>query len=351
MGLGFLSKYTELFQLLCWAVFFALWPPARRQLRRPGPYLALLVSALCSLPVVIWNAQNGWITVRHVANDAGVGSSWSPSAIKHVPEFIGVEALLLNPIFFVATVWAAIAFWRRGRRDPRMVYFFSMGAPLFLAYLAHSFRARVLPNWIAPSILPLFCLMMVYWDARWRLGQARLKGWLVTGLALGLSTVVVGHNTDLVARFTGGHFLPVNKDPLHRVRGWTGAAGAIERERQDLLAEGKPVFIITDDYELAGIFSFYLPEAKACVPDKPLVYFRRSPKPINQFYYWPDYSDRKGQNAIFVRELDRDKVVTKPAPPQILQEFDSVTDLGVREVMYHGRLCWPLQCFACRGLK
>src|SRR5208283_934542 len=24
MGLGFLSKYTELFQILCWAVFFAL---------------------------------------------------------------------------------------------------------------------------------------------------------------------------------------------------------------------------------------------------------------------------------------------------------------------------------------
>ena len=29
MGLGFLSKYTELLQWLCWAVFFALWKPAR----------------------------------------------------------------------------------------------------------------------------------------------------------------------------------------------------------------------------------------------------------------------------------------------------------------------------------
>src|SRR5258706_4790432 len=41
MGLGFLSKYTELFQLLCWVVFFALWKPARIHLRRPGPWLAL----------------------------------------------------------------------------------------------------------------------------------------------------------------------------------------------------------------------------------------------------------------------------------------------------------------------
>ena len=48
MGLGFLSKYTALFQLLCWAVFFWLWAPARKHLRRPGPYLALLVMALCT---------------------------------------------------------------------------------------------------------------------------------------------------------------------------------------------------------------------------------------------------------------------------------------------------------------
>src|SRR6185436_8112729 len=69
MGLGFLSKYTNLFQLLCWAVFFLLWPPARPHLRRPGPYLALLVNIICSLPVLIWNYQNNWITIAHVASD------------------------------------------------------------------------------------------------------------------------------------------------------------------------------------------------------------------------------------------------------------------------------------------
>ncbi len=55
MGLGFLSKYTALFQWLSWAVLFVLWPPSRKQLRRPGPYLALLVNLVCTLPVLIWN--------------------------------------------------------------------------------------------------------------------------------------------------------------------------------------------------------------------------------------------------------------------------------------------------------
>ncbi|MGH7993910.1 MAG: glycosyltransferase family 39 protein, partial [Limisphaerales bacterium] len=48
MGFGFLSKYTELFQWLCWVVFFGLWRPARLHLRRPGPYLALLLNVVLS---------------------------------------------------------------------------------------------------------------------------------------------------------------------------------------------------------------------------------------------------------------------------------------------------------------
>ena len=89
MGLGFLSKYTNLFQLVCWAVFFLLWPPARKHLRRPGPWLALLIVVLCSLPVVIWNAQHDWITVAHVASDGQLGQQWH----RHLHlEFLLTEA-------------------------------------------------------------------------------------------------------------------------------------------------------------------------------------------------------------------------------------------------------------------
>src|SRR6185369_3620230 len=101
----------------------------------------------------------------------------------------------LNPVFFVATVWAAIAFWRRSRRNPLLVYFFSMGAPLFLVYFFWSFHSRILPNWIVPSVLPLFCLMVGYWDTQWRLGVRSLKGALVAGLVIGLAAVIICHDT------------------------------------------------------------------------------------------------------------------------------------------------------------
>jgi membrane-associated phospholipid phosphatase len=371
MGLGFLSKYTELLQLLCWAVFFALWAPARKQLRRPGPYWALLVMLVCVLPVLIWNYQHGWVTVGHVADDAAPKGTWKPT-LRYFWDFLGMEFGLLNPIFFVGTVWAAIALWRRGRHNPLLVYFFSMGAPLFLVYLAHSFQSRNLPNWIAPSVPPLFCMMAVYWDTRWRLGQTKVKGWLTAWLVLGFAAVLAAHDTDVwrvtqparrvIAEFLPAdkpelidkltaRYLPVNWDPLHRVRVWSEVARVVGEARSELKAEGKPAFIITDHYGLAGLISFYLPEARAKVSDTPLVYFRSTDRAGNQFYYWPGYSGRKGENAIYVRELDRDHPNEAPPPARLQGEFESITPLGVRDVMYHGHVCRPLQLFACRGLK
>jgi len=373
MGLGFLSKYTELLQLLCWAVFFALWPPVRKQLRRPGPYLALAINFLFSFPVLIWNYRRAWVTVSHVAVDAGAGTSWSPT-LRFVGEFIGAEFALPNPVFFVGAAWAAIAMWRRSRHDPRLVFFFSMGTPLFLVFLLHALRARNYLNWIAPAVLPLFMVMVIYWDTRWRIGTRQVKSWLTGGLVLGFIVVGFLHHTEFWSRSFGLRqtlasklelkpdstaaelltepFLPVHLDPLHRVRDWDATARAVDQVRQELLNEGKLVFIITDHYGLAGQISFYLPEAKAHVRDQPLVYFRSSPVPVNQFFFWPGYRSRKGENAIFVRELSRANSNPPPPPQQLFAEFESVTDLGVRNVLYHDRfLLRPLQFFACRGLR
>jgi membrane-associated phospholipid phosphatase len=349
MGLGFLSKYTQLLQLLCWAVFFVLWKPARKQLRRPGPYLALLINLAAITPVALWNWQHQWVTVSHVAADAGMRTAWRPT-LRFFGEFLGVEFGLLNPVFFVGATWAAFAMWRRGRQNPKLVYFFSMGTPLFLVYALHSLRSRLLPNWIAPSVLPMFFVMVIYWDMRWRLGEARPRAWLAGGLALGMVVVMIAHNTDLITKLTG-YRLNVQQDPLHRVRGWDETARVVGQVREGLLAEGKPVFIIGDHYGITSQVTFNLPEARAGVPDAPLAYFRRTTQAQNQFFFWPSYGNRKGENAVFFVELDRKTLERVKPPASILSEFESVTEIGVSNVMYHGYILRPLQFFACRGLK
>ena len=283
MGLGFLSKYTSPLQWLCWAVFFVLWPHARAHLRRPGPYLALLINLLCTLPVVIWNWQHNWITVRHVASHGGVGKTAQPLS-KHVSwflEFLGAEIVLLNPLFFVAAIIALAALWRTPRRDARLVYFFSMGAPVFLFYVLLSFNSRVHPNWIAPAVLPVLCVMVLYWEGRFHTKPGPLKVWLASGLIFGFFAGILIHDTYLVKRVVG-YPLPPRVDPLRRVRGQAEMARIVGDAKHNLEGEGKPVFVIGEHYGITSLLTFYQPDAKKQVKDNPVVFCQPATKPVSQ---------------------------------------------------------------------
>jgi len=357
MGLGFLSKYTALFQLLSWLAIFILWPPSRKQLSRPGPWLALFVNFLCSIPVLVWNHQHHWITVQNVADVGHFGQAWTPTpaflwhGFSHFTmEFLGGEAGLLNPFFFLPTVWAAFAFWPRRKEHPLLLYFFCMGAPEFLFYFMFTLHSRVYLNWIAPSIVPFLCLAVVYWEERWREGSRAIQTWLYSGLAFGAVAVVLLHDSSILPRIIGRP-LPPALDVWQRVEGWPETAQFVETARQKLLAEGRPVFIIGGHYSITGELSFYIPEARAAVRDQPLVFYLHSTKPDNQFFFWPSYLDRKGQNALYVTELDF--VNGKPGPPprELVDEFESVTDLGEFKISYRGRVVHRLQICECRGLR
>jgi membrane-associated phospholipid phosphatase len=360
MGLGLLSKYTALYQLASWAMLFAVWPPARKQLRRPGPYVALFVNLLCVLPVAIWNQQHHWITIQHVSEGGHFDQHWALTLAnlwdgftRFTLSFFAIETGLINPFFFLPAIWAGVAFWRRKPRNPLLVYFFSMGAPIFLFHLIFTLHSRVLPKWIAPAIVPLLCLGAVYWEERWREGFRPVKSWLASGLVVGTIAVVLMHDTNLLTK-ASGYKIPPQFNPTRRVRGWKETAQTVETARRKLMEEGKPVFIIGGHFGITGELTFHTPEARAGVPDHPLVYFMSSKTPQNQFYFWPGYKDepaRKGQNALFVEELDLTGDRVNPTPTVLLDEFESVTNLGAVMVMLDGGSIRRLQISECRGLR
>jgi hypothetical protein len=344
LGFGFFSKATALFQLFSWALFFVLWPASRSQLRRPGPYVALVIAALFSVPVLVWNSQHGWATVAHLYSRGGLDQAWNINW-HYLVEFLVGEWGILNPVFSVGLVWAAIAFWRTDKKNPLLLFMFSMGAPVAIFYLLYNLRARVQLNWIAPSVVPLFALMVAYFEPRWRQYRRSLRRWLVAGLVLGGVAVVVLHEPVQIARSLGWRLAP-RTDPLRRVTAWSEMARVVGEERTKLLAEGKPVFLIGDHYGTTAQLTFYLPEAKCGVPDQPLVYAQPTETPDSQFFFWPGYSQRKGENALFVIQG------TQPeAPAFLVKEFASVTDLGLHDVHYNGQVYRRIQIFACRNLR
>lgn len=372
IGLGFLSKYTALLQLLPFALYLLLWPAARIHWRRPGPYLALLVAAVCTLPVIIWNASHDWITLTHLESRAGMTEPWRPT-LRFLTDFTLAQVALLNPVFACGLVWAAATAWQRRKNHPLLLYTFLMGVPLFLGFWLYSLRARVYPNWIAPAIVPMFCLLFACAHARWQSSGRFLRRALITALVIGLPLIAILHKSELVGKITG-LYLPPEADPLRRVQAWPDTANAVSEAQKSLQTEGRPVFVITDHYGMAGQFSFYMPEAKGAVRKNPIVYCLSTPRPESQFYFWPDYRGRRtGQNAVFVAELDplrlergwfvdwlRGKPVSRAnappqniSPPQRLREqFESVEDLGMREIKYHNRGVYRrVWLFACRNLK
>src|SRR5207302_11371403 len=66
ISLGFLCKYTNVFQLLSIIVILALIPKLRVEFRWPGFYLMLLIFAAFCVPPLRWNQQHAWVTLGHL---------------------------------------------------------------------------------------------------------------------------------------------------------------------------------------------------------------------------------------------------------------------------------------------
>ncbi|HTL72315.1 MAG TPA: glycosyltransferase family 39 protein [bacterium] len=366
IGLGFLCKYTAALQLVCWVILFALMPTARKHLRKRGPWLALGVFALCTLPVIIWNAQHDWVTLTHVKANAKLDQEWHPT-LKYFVEFFFGQAGFLNPVFFFAMIWASFAFWKRRAEKPLWLFLACMGAPLFYGYWLYSFHSRVQANWPIAAVPPLFCLAALYWQER----PVAAKRLLIIGLVIGLPVVALLHDTGLTKVLVAK--LPGDVDIAHRTDGWRETAQVVELERQKFDTNA---FIIADDYGATGLYSIYSPAARAAVGSpEPLVYCFRGNLAGNQFYFWDEYDYQKyrhGQNAIYVDHLDaykpehgwlwkwlrrepigyRDLPPTDRLPKQLAEQFETVTNLGIREIpIQDGRIFHRVQIFGCYGLK
>ena len=254
-----------------------------------------------------------------------------------------------------------------------MLYLFCMSWPVFLGHALYSFRTRILLNWIAPAVPAMFLLMAIYWNEQLRGGARFAKPLLAAGLALGFLIQVPMYESNLIGRITGDA-LPGPVDPMHRVRAWNTAALLVEAEREKLEGQGKLAFIIGAEYAITGECTFYSPAARKAVALKtPLVYCVDSDAPANEFYFWPEYNyraERRGENAIYVEDLGPGKLEhgwlgkwlhhepisfeppAPEAPPvRMAGEFEKVTDLGVRDIEYHGRQFHQLHLWACYDLK
>src|ERR1700731_4439346 len=70
-GLALGSKYSAALTLLGAAAFLATEPTTRHWIMRPHPYVAGVVALAVFLPVLVWNAEPGWVSLLFQGGRAG----------------------------------------------------------------------------------------------------------------------------------------------------------------------------------------------------------------------------------------------------------------------------------------
>jgi 4-amino-4-deoxy-L-arabinose transferase-like glycosyltransferase/membrane-associated phospholipid phosphatase len=337
VSFGLLAKYVAALEWICVLIFLIAHPPARRQFRRPGLYLAILVSALAFVPIIIWNQQHDWITLTHLNERAGLDRQWS-FRYGFIVDFVLAEFGLLNPIFLGLVIWAGLKFWKN--RTPLQTFLFCMGAPLFIGYLLYTIRARVQPNWIAPAVLPLFALASTFIEPRWNDLRNIVRPLLKFGFVIGAVIVLFMHDTNLTAKLFSFD-MPVKIDPLARVRAWSTLAKIVNEER----AKTSTHFIIGAHYGVTSLLTFYTSETRTAPRGNKLIYALATERPVNQFYFWPNYLDRAGEDALFVQREGAS------LPQELTKQFERIEDLGVHDIIYRGRALHKMHFYAARNLR
>src|SRR5215470_11811373 len=242
IGLGFLCKYTNAFQLVSVLLVLALAPRLRREFKRPGLYLLIGMFVLCTIPPIIWNAQHAWITLAHLRSRSNLerGFGLHPGEVL---SFLGQHFIVFSPLLFLALAWAVIASWRRINQQFKVLFMMWFGLPVFVFYLLLSINKSAAPNWDGLAFFGFGLVAIYFW---WERLEASFVLRLCASVAVlvGLTLSVIALDTDLLP--AAGYQLP-RSDPSDRMRGWKSATDALEKLRNDVEAQlGEKLFLIAD---------------------------------------------------------------------------------------------------------
>ena len=185
VGLALCSKYSAALTVLGAVAFLATEPTSRHWLMRPQPYLAGIVALVIFSPVLIWNAEHGWVSLLFQGGRAG--GALHPFGPLMA---IGGQAAFLLPWIWFPLVWCGVVAARRGPSDAQRWLLFCLAAPPILLFTLAELRSNRLFHWAAPGYLMLVPLLGEAIARRQTSRQVRI--WLgATAVFVVLGVVVV----------------------------------------------------------------------------------------------------------------------------------------------------------------
>ncbi|MEM6821704.1 MAG: glycosyltransferase family 39 protein [Verrucomicrobiota bacterium] len=331
IGLGMLCKYTNVAQLLCFALFCLWIPRYRSHFAKPTFWSMVFVSLLSLTPTIAWNAKHDWITLQHLVDRGKLGPDDSFTfKFNELTQFISEQALVISPLFLISILISAGLLLRSsGKKDllnTQWKFLLALFAPLILFYLVLSINEAGEANWTAPSYLAGI-VMLAAFVCHKTATKPLLRRFIIGAAALALIQTIALHNTAVI---------PLSKlgipDPLDRVRGNRQLAETVVTIQQEQGA----TFLVARRYQTASLISFYH-------PDRPQVFLPKSDRIENQFSFWPGYDElmKHEHSALFIcrgEEGPRQSLVDEFADVRLIKEFHTT---------FQGRMIHLYRIYLC----
>jgi 4-amino-4-deoxy-L-arabinose transferase-like glycosyltransferase len=237
-GLAMDAKYTGLLIFAAAGLSLLTDQRGRAVLRRPWPWLGMLIGLVLFMPVLIWNARHHWVSLlKQGGRTAHLDLS---HAGLHLADLILGQFGLATPLIAVLLVLGTLRASRAGDAGLRLLAL-SVVLPA-LIFLEHSLSGVVQGNW--PAILYPGAALA----SAGTLG-GRSRRWVAPAAVLGFAITALVYG-QVLTRFIA---LPPARDPIAlQMRGWR--AWSAEAARQ---AHGDP--IIATDYATIAELDWGLP--------------------------------------------------------------------------------------------
>lgn len=294
-GFGMLSKYTMVIFLPCAYLYGLLSSEHRSRLAGIRPYAGVLIGCLMFFPVILWNAQNNWNSVRHVAYIGGAGQRFSLHW-KYFGDYIASQAALLSPLVFLLGLWAWILAMSYRYRTRHWIYpyLFFTSFPMFAGFALLSLHSRVYGNWPAAGYLTVAVLVAAFFTGKSdTLFKTSQKNWGYKLMPWAVGTAYLF--TFLVLLQVVWPVLPI---PTRLDRTATELAGWEELGNEtDRILRAMPdpqnTFVFGLRYQTASELAFYMPGRPQTVS------INRWKRPNVYDYWWQD-ADLIGKDAVGV---------------------------------------------------
>lgn len=251
IGLGLQAKYAMLYFPLC-MVLAAWWvKPARDALTNWRWVPIVLIALLLIAPNIIWNAQNGFVTATHTAENLDVNPT-NLFNLDELGEFLGSQVLLVGALMFLALLglfWRAVRHGATLSDEDKVLLAFIL--PTLLVVTTIAFVTRANGNWAVVSFVGV-----VIWIAGRLIGSKFGQRYLAAAIAF---------NAAFGAVVAYAPFRPELATMFKNVRGsmaWEETAREIALRAAGQPGEAPFTAVLVDDRATYFALTYYWREAR-----------------------------------------------------------------------------------------